>query len=251
MWRTRAGTTPGAIFASCLIIMALSMLGSLAIAFVVPVGDMSLSAGVCQAFDALFKDRGMEFMTPVVCFLMSYGGLAAVVTWMAGPAEGMLQVAREGYLPGYWRRTNRHGMPTNILLIQAALSSLLAAAVLFMPTVSSAFMLMSALAAQLYLIMYLLMFAAAVRLRRARPELKRDYRIPGGMTGIRLVCGIGILASLFVIAFGFIPPDDVSKGGAAASAGYVLFLLAGMTVFTCIPIYFHSRAKKSGVKGDQ
>ena len=182
---------------------------------------------------------------------MSYGGLAAVVTWMAGPAKGMLQVAREGYLPRYWKRTNRYGMPINILLIQAGLSSLLAGAVLFMPTVSSAFMLMSALAAQLYLVMYLLMFAAAVRLRLTRPDLRRGYRIPGGTAGIRLVCGVGILASLFVIAFGFIPPDDVSKGGLGASLSYVLFLLAGMSVFICIPIYFHRRAEKDGRERDR
>ena len=237
---------PRAIFGSCLIIIALSMLGSLAIAFVVPVGDVSLSAGVCQAFDALFKDRGLPFMTPVVCFLMAYGGLAAVVTWMAGPAKGMLQVAREGYLPRVFRRTNRHGMPTNILLIQAALSSLLAGAVLFMPTVSSAFMLMSALAAQLYLIMYLLMFAAAVRLRQTRPELKRAYRIPGGEWGIRLVCGMGILACLFVIVFGFIPPEDVMSGGTGDSVTYVLFLSMGMAVFSWVPIYFHRRTQRAG-----
>lgn len=235
---------PRAIFAACAIIMSLSLLGSLAIAFVIPAGDVSLSAGVCQAFAELFRIHGLPFMTPVIAFLMAYGALAAVVTWMAGPAKGILQVAREGYLPRSWRRTNKYGMPTAILVLQAALSSLLAVAVLFMPTVSSAFMLMSALAAQLYLVMYLLLFAAAIRLRYSKPDLKRGYRIPGGMVGIWLVCGLAMAASLFIIVCGFIPPDAVKKEGGVAAGSYVAFLLAGMVIFTGVPIYFHRRAQK-------
>ncbi len=241
-----ARSYPRAIFAACAIIMSLSLLGSLAIAFVIPAGDVSLSAGVCQAFAELFRIHGLPFMTPVVAFLLAYGALAAVVTWMAGPAKGILQVAREGYLPQSWRRTNKYGMPTTILVVQAALSSLLAVAVLFMPTVSSAFMLMSALAAQLYLIMYLLMFAAAIRLRYTKPDLKRGYSIPGGMVGIWLVCGMAMVASLFIIVCGFIPPEAVEKQGNTAVASYIAFLMAGMVIFTGVPIYFHRRAQKLG-----
>lgn len=239
---------PRAIFAACAIIMSLSLLGSLAIAFVIPADGVSLSAGVCQAFSDLFRIHGLPFMTPIVASLMAYGALAAVVTWMAGPAKGILEVAREGYLPRSWRRTNKYGMPTAILLVQAVLSSLLTVAVLFMPTVSSAFMLMSALAAQLYLIMYLLMFAAAIRLRYTKPDLKRGYRIPGGLAGIWLVCGTAIAASLFIIVCGFIPPGDVEKEGGVAAGSYVAFLSAGMVIFTGMPLYFHWRARKRDAK---
>jgi putative glutamate/gamma-aminobutyrate antiporter len=235
---------PRAIFAACVIIMSLSLLGSLAIAFVISAGDVSLSAGVCQAFAELFRIHGLPFMTPIVAFLLAYGALAAVVTWMAGPAKGILEVAKEGYLPRSWQRTNKYGMPTTILAVQAAFSSILAVAVLFMPTVSSAFMLMSALAAQLYLIMYLLMFAAAIRLRYTKPDLKRGYNIPGGMAGIWLVCGMAIAASVFIIVCGFIPPEAVEKQGSMAAVSYIAFLLAGMVTFTGVPIYFHWRAQK-------
>jgi Amino acid transporters len=169
-----------------------------------------------------------------------------VVTWMAGPAKGISQVAKDGYLPRSWRRTNQAGMPTHILLVQTGLSALLSCAILFMPTVSSAFMLMSALAAQLYLIMYLLMFAAAIRLRYTRPEVHRGYTIPGGKTGIWLVCGVAICACIFVTIFGFIPPTEVSRYGVWASTSYTLFLVSGMALFAGLPLYLHKRAKKRG-----
>ncbi len=235
---------PRAIFAATALILILSVLGALAIALVVPQGSVSLSAGVCQAFDKLFASHGLPFLTPIVCFLMAYGALTMVVTWMVGPSKGIREVSKDGYLPAYWQKTNKYGMPTNILLIQTTLSTLLSCAILFMPTVSSAFMLMSALAAQLYLIMYLLMFAAAIRLRYTRPDVRRGYTIPGGKPGIWLVCGLASLACVFVFVFGFIPPPSVRAGGASSITLYVLFLLTGIVVLTSVPLFFYSRSQK-------
>ena len=236
---------PRAIFAACAIIIALSICGSLAIADVIPAKSVSLSAGVCQAFEKLFAIHSMPYMTPVICLLMAYGGLTMVVTWMVGPSKGLRQAAQDGFLPRSWQGVNKDGMPTSILLIQTSLSCLLSLVIFFMPSVSSAFMLMSALAAQLYLIMYLLMFAAAIRLRYTRPEVERGYTIPGGKPGIWIVCGVAICSCLFVTAFGFIPPDSILQEGFAASFGYVSFLAGGMAVFTGIPVYFYHQALRA------
>ena len=61
--RNPAINYPKAIFAASALIIGLSALGSLAIAMVVPADGVSLSAGVCQAFDKLFQIHKMEFMT--------------------------------------------------------------------------------------------------------------------------------------------------------------------------------------------
>lgn len=246
---------PIAIFAACALIIGLSTLGGLAIAFIVPADGVSLSAGVCQAFDKLFTLHHASFMTPVVCVLLAYGALTMVVTWMVGPSRGIRQVAREGYLPRWMQRTNRHGIPTNILLTQSGLASVFSCVVLFMPSVSSAFMLMSALAVQLYLVMYLLMFAAALRLRYTRPDVVRGYTIPGGRAGIWTVTVVAGLTCLFVLAFGFIPPADVRSEGALPVIRYVGFLLAGMAVGLWCPLYMYGRFKRTnetnGAKGPE
>jgi putative glutamate/gamma-aminobutyrate antiporter len=235
---------PRAIFTACILILILSILGALSIALVIPPNDVSLSAGVPQAFDKLFRMHDKPWLTPIVSAFMAYGALTMVVTWMIGPSKGIREVAKEGYLPRRWQHTNRSGMPVNILIIQTVLSCLLSCAILFMPTVSSAFMLMSALAAQLYLLMYLLMFAAAIRLRYSHPEVKRNYRIPGGNWGMWIVSGIAILACIFVTVFGFIPTADVRAEGLGASFNYIAFLLGGCLFFLGIPLFFYHRAIK-------
>ena len=180
-----------------------------------------------------------------MCFLLSYGALTMVVTWVLGPSKGVLEVAKEGYLPKCWQHRNSAGMPTVILIIQAVISSLLALVVLFMPTISGAFWLMSALTAQLYMVMYLLMFAAAIKLRYSKPDIPRAYKVPGGKFGMWVVSGIAFLTSLFAIITGFIPTPGVREKGAWYVLGYIAFLLIGTVIFVCIPLWLYKRSQKN------
>ncbi len=241
-----ARSFPKAILIATLVTIVLSVAGSLSIALVVPPDRLSLAAGVCQAFEDVFTSLHCKWLTPVMCFLLAYGALTMVVTWVLGPSKGVLEVAKEGYLPAYWQKRNGNGMPVRILVIQAVISSLLATAVLFMPTVSNAFWIMSALTAQLYMVMYLFMFAAAIRLRYSQPDRERPYRIPGGKAGIWLVAGIAFLTSLLSIVCGFIPPSNVMSKGTGAVMLYAGFLFAGTLIFIMVPLwFFHNSRKKA------
>jgi amino acid transporter len=234
---------PLAIFLAAAIVIAISVLGSLAIAVVIPASELSLAAGVLQAFAQFFSVFELSWATPIIAILLVYGAVTQAVTWMIGPSKGLLEAAEEGYLPPAWQKRNAYRVPSGILLIQAGVASLLACAVLFMPDVSSAFWLMSALAAQLYLIMYMLMFAAAIRLRFSQPEVPRAYRVPGGAAGMCVVAGTGWLASLFVILAGFLPPDSVRAAGSGAVLGYVAFLVVGCGAFAALPLVFFQLSK--------
>ena len=111
-------------------------------------------------------------------------------------------------------------------------------------SVSSAFWLLSALAVQLYLIMYLLMFSAAIRLRYKHPDINRPYSLPGGKIGMWIISGVGFVASALVILFGFIPPETVRAKGTGSIAEYVAFLVVGIVVFVAIPFIFYHMSKK-------
>ena len=78
-----------------------------------------------------------------------------------------------------------------------------------MPTVSRAYWVFAALATEVYLIMYVLMFVAAARLRRREPGHQRGYRAPALVT----ICVVGSVASVAACAVGLLPPSQ----GAIAS----------------------------------
>ena len=80
---------PRAVAASTLLILILSILGTLAISFVVPDGKLSLVSGLMQAFQ-FFNRLGIGiWATKLMAALVGLGTLALISTWMLGPSEGV------------------------------------------------------------------------------------------------------------------------------------------------------------------
>ncbi len=199
---------PNAILIAGLIIVGSSIVGVLAIASVVPQKTLSLVTGFLQAF-AYFADHfGVPWLTPLVATFTAIGAFGGMSTWIVGPSKGLLAAAQNGDLPPLFRSVNAKGMPIVLLLTQAIIVSALSLLFIFMPGVSSAFWILIAITAQLYMIIYILLFAAAMRLRYTFPEKERPYRVPGGKFGIWFVSSIGILSSLFALVVGFFPPSS-------------------------------------------
>ena len=110
------------------------------------------------------------------------------------------------------KKTNKNGSQINILLIQGCIVTVLSSLYIVMKDVSVAFFLLSALTIGLYLIMYMLMYAAGIRLRYTQPQLPRSYRVPGGNAGMWIIGGGGFLAVLFAFTVTFFPPSQLPVG---------------------------------------
>lgn len=223
---------PKAILFSMLLTLGLYIFGVLAIAAVIPQKEINLVAGSLQAFSVFVGVYQLNWLTPVIAILLAFGAFGTLSTWIAGPSKGLLAAAQNGDLPPLFRKLNKHGMPVNLLITQAIIVSLFSSVFLFMPTVSSAYWILNATLAQLYLIMYILMFAAAIKLRYKYPNTPRHYRIPGGMVGIWLVAGLGLLGSGATFFIGFFPPAQIATGN---SFIYVTFLLVSIIVACLAP----------------
>ena len=226
---------PKAILVAVLITLVLFMLGSLAIAFVVPKADISLTAGIMEAYEAFFKEFNMAWAVPITGLLLIVGATAGVVVWIAGPSKGLLQVGQQGYLPPSMQKVNQEGVQVNILWIQGGIVTLFALLFMVLPDVSSSFWILSAMTAQVYLIMYVLMFTAAIRLRHTHPHVPRPYKAPA----LGLMAGLGSLASLAAIILGFVPPSQYKS---ASPVSYVAIMLVGIVLLSVGPfIFYHLR----------
>jgi len=221
---------PIAVGIAALGTVAIFVLGTLAIAFIIPQSDINLTQSLLVAYGDMFRWAGIGWLAPVMAIALAIGVLAGVVTWVAGPSSGLLSVAKAGYLPLWWQRTNKHGMATHILLVQAILVTVLSVMFVVLPSVQAAYQILSQLTVILYLVMYLLMFAAAIYLRYSQPNRPRPYRIPGGDAGMWIVGGAGFCGSLLAFLLSFVPPGQISVGSPATFVG----LLIGLTVFFVI-----------------
>ncbi len=102
---------------------------------------------------------------------------------------------------------------------------------------------LSDLTIQLYLVMYLMMFAAALVLRHRRPDQPRPFRVPGGNVGLWLVCGTGMLAALFSIAVGFFPPAQLRQTQLQPET-FISFLVVGLLVSLFLPMVIYALRKR-------
>lgn len=232
---------PRALFYSTIIILVTFIFSSLAIADVVPHKSINLVTGIMQAFTIFFAKFHMQWLTPVLAVLIFIGGLSGVSAWVIGPTKSLLVASEDGSIPAVFQKVNKHGAPIALLITQAIIVTLLAAVFLFMPSVNTSYWILSALTAQLALLFYIGLFAAAIKLRYSHPEQHRAYKIPGGKLAMWLVSGVGILTCLIVILFGFLPPNSLKIG---SIVGYEGFLIFGCFVFCVVPfIIFDSRKK--------
>jgi amino acid transporter len=158
---------PKSIFLAMAVVLAVFIFPTLAIAWAIPAHQISLTAGVMQAFDSLFTHFDLSFAVPLIAIALALGALAGMLAWLDGPSEGLLKIGREqGYLPPYFQKVNSEGVEVHILAAQAVVITIIALLYAFIPTISRAYWIFTAMATQVYLIMYVLMFMAALRLRR-------------------------------------------------------------------------------------
>lgn len=197
---------PKAILLSTLLILGISILGSLSMAVVVP--KISLVSGVMQVFNVFFNDFGMGWAVKMIALMAILGSFAGNNTWIIGPAKGLHHALVSGFMPAWLSHKNHAGQPVAILLVQAILGTLLALAFFLMPSVDLAFWLVTAITTQFAMLMYILVFASAIKLRITKPEVDRPYKIPGGIFGLAVIAGMGILICLLCFGLGFVPPDQ-------------------------------------------
>jgi amino acid transporter len=147
-----------------------------------------------------------------------------MLTWLAGPSKGLLLIGRrEGYLPPWLQKLNKNGIQQNILVAQGVVTTIIALLYAFVPSVSSAYWIFSVMTTQVYLIMYILMFIAAMKLRKKEPNHPRGYLAPA----LTLLCMVGMLSSAAALLIGFVPP---SQAGSTNPGLYFLIVMSGVVI---------------------
>lgn len=227
---------PRAILIAAAVTVALFILGTLALGFIIPQAQINLTQSLLVGYNDLFAFFGFPWMGHVMAFFLAIGVFAGVSTWIAGPSKGLLAVGKAGYLPRWFQKTNKEGIQTNILWVQALIVTVLSVMFVLLPSVQSAYQILSALTVALYLVMYILMFAAFLKLRIAEPKVKRAFVAPlGWFWGI-----VGLVGSTIALILSYYPPSQISVGNPKVWVG---LLLIGTLIGVLVPFVIYSLRK--------
>lgn len=228
-------TFPIAAFMTAFIIIAIYVLGTLAIALIVPKEELSLTSGLMQAFHGFFKALNLEWAIKAIGIMGMVGALALLNTWIIGPSKGLLASCLNGDFPKITTKVNRAGSPIVILLGQAVTATLLATLFIVLPTVNAGYWVLNVMAGQLISLMYFFVFIAVIKLRYSQPDTVRLYKVPGGKVGIWIIAGSGAIASLAAFFMGFVPPDEFDFGD---TRHYELLLAVGILILSSPPLLY-------------
>jgi amino acid transporter len=178
---------------------------------------------------------GLEGWLPLLAICVLLGMVGHMVVWIIGPVETLRYAAKDGVIPPTFQKVNAALVPRNLLLAQGAIVTVICSLYLFID-MNSVFYIATVVSAQLYLVMYILMFISAIVLRYTRADTERPFRIPGGRFGIWLVAGTGALVGLIGIVFLFVPPD--SENIKMPSGTLFIGLVASSFVVACLIPHF-------------
>ncbi len=229
-------TFPRAILVAGIVSLFLYAAGALAIAIMIPKENISLVSGLMEAFSLFLGHFNLGWLIIPLGLMIVIGAVGELNAWIIGPVRSMHATSKHGDLPPFFQKLNKHGMPANLLLFQGLIVTIACFVFLFMPNASSAFWILSAISVQLYLIMYILMFLAAIKLRYSHPDVPRPYRIPYRKHGIWFVGSLGALSSFFAFFIGFIPPEQLKVGSLVF---YESFLIIGIFLMALIPFLIY------------
>ena len=233
---------PKAIIIGSLATVCIFVLGTFALGVIIPAKDINLTQSLLIGFDNFFRYFHIPWAGPVIAVALMLGVLASVLTWVAGPSKGIFTVGKAGYLPPFFQKSNSHGVQRNILLVQGGIVTLLSLLFVVMPSVQSFYQILSQLTILLYLIMYMLMFAAAIVLRYKMKDAERPFRLGKGNALMWILGVVGFSGSLLAFVLSFIPPGQINTG---SNTVWYTVLIAGCIIMVIIPIIIYALRKPS------
>ena len=232
---------PKAVFIGAIMTVLIFVLGTFALGIIIPQKDINLTQSLLVGFDNYLAYIHASWFAPIIAIALAFGVLAGVLTWVSGPSKGIFAVGKAGYLPPFMQKTNEIGVQKNILYIQGGLVTFLSLLFVVMPSVQSFYQILSQLTVLLYLIMYLLMFAAAIYLRYNMKSAARPFRIGSSGNGLMwIVSGVGFLGSLLAFVLSFIPPAQIAVG---SNTVWYAVLVIGCIVVVGAPFIIYAMRK--------
>ncbi len=238
---------PLAMIMLVILAIALDAIGGFTVAAVIPQKDLSLSSGVIQTFEALVLhfNNQLSWLVKIIALMIAFGVMAEVSSWVVGPSRGMFAAAQRGLLPIFLRKTNEHGVPVPLIMIQGIIVTIWGAVLTFGGGGNNlSFLVAISLTVVIYLVGYLLFFISYFILIYKKKELNRTYNVPGGIIGKTIIAGVGLLLSIFSLLISFVPPSSIAKN---ENRTYQVILLISFTITAILPfiIYeLHDKKKK-------
>jgi amino acid transporter len=223
---------PVAIVVSGLLIAFFYLFATTGMLLALPLDQLGLISGIIDTLQAILGSSGVANVAVIllgICALYTF--LANMVTWTIGANRTAAEAANEGELPAVFSKLHPvNKTPVGANLLTGAISTLVLVVYGFMAgSNEELFWSLFAFSSIVFLLPYLALFPAFLKLRSKDKDVKRTYQVPGG----KVVANIfAVLCELFIaqaiLFFVWVPgqPIDWSVTGPIV-AGVIITIVIG------------------------
>lgn len=199
---------PKAVFLSIGITAFLYIFGTVGILMALPVESIGLVAGLIDTFKTLFGSspvgNAMVYILGVCALLTLIGNM---VSWTMGASRAAAEAAQEGELPAAVAKVSERGSPVGANNITGIVSTVVILSyAIFAQGNDDLFWSIFAFSSCIFLLPYLFMFPAYLKLRLTDSEHERPFKVPGGI-GFQYLISIVCFFVIFQAVVLFIFPE--------------------------------------------
>lgn len=222
---------PQAIVAGGIVIAAIYLFSGFGIGAAIPTAEISSDSGLIDAVALISGQTGGLLIGGVaLLFLVTLFG--NMISWSMGVNSTAAYAADNGDMPRvFTRRWSKNDMPVGSAVMSGIVASLVCLLGVFMDLFfpdSSLFWSFFALNLVMFLLSYLPVFPAFLRLRKIDPDTPRPFRVPGGDGWLAVLAWVPMVLIVISILFTGVPltAEEVSEK-APILIGSLIFLALG------------------------
>ena len=203
-------TLPRAILIAAPLIALVYILGTGALLWLVPTGDINIVSGFLQATSAGARDisPSLWWLAPLAAAAYTVGNIGGVGAWLSGPARVAFAIGLDRYFPPAFGKVHpKWKTPYVAILVQATLATifLLISVLGRGTTVEKAYLILLDTQLLIYFIPYCYLFISFM-LHRRTPAPPETIRVRGGKVGAWAVGMSGLLVTMFAMVVAMVPP---------------------------------------------
>ncbi len=223
---------PIAIIVSGVLIALFYILGTVGMLMALPLEDLGLISGIIDTLKILLGDSGVGGAMVVILGIGAlYTFLSNMVTWTMGANRTAAEAAVEGELPAVFGKMHPvNKTPSGAFLLTGIVSTVVLVIYAFMAgSAEDLFWTLFAFSSMVFLLPYLALFPAFLKLRKTEPDIERPYKVPGGnlvATILTVICVLFIIQA--IVFFVWVPGEPIDWAYAGpVLIGVVLTLIVG------------------------
>lgn len=223
---------PRSIIISGVLIAIFYILGTIGILMALPLDQLGLVSGIIDTLRILLGETGIGGVFVMILGIGAlYTLLANMVTWTMGANRTAAEAAKENELPAIFGREHPvHKTPVGAFVLTGIVSTVIMVLYGFMAgSAEDLFWTLFAFSSMIFLLPYLALFPAFLKLRKVDANIERPYKVPGSngfITLLAVICEIFIIQA--IVFFVYIPGEPIDWAFAApVLIGVVITLIVG------------------------